>query len=98
MRSCNLCEGKFWPSHESEGGWALIGDGEGALEGDADAAEGAFLEEAADQGDAMGHAARGRKFWQRVMRIGGPVGARFGDLDEAGAQGEGGVASVVADG
>ena len=32
----------------SEGRRALINDGKGTLEGDADAAEGAFLEEAAD--------------------------------------------------
>src|SRR5712664_3090840 len=83
---------------QSEGGRALVGDGEGALEGDADAAESAFVEEAADQGDAVGHAARGRKFWQGIFRIGGPVGARFGDFDEAGAERKRRVAGVVADG
>src|SRR5712664_1212075 len=83
---------------QSEGGWALVGDGEGALEGDADAAESAFVEEAADQGDAVGDAARGRKFWERIFGIGGPVRTRFGDLDEACAQGERRVAGVVADG
>ncbi len=46
----------------SEGGRALGGDGEGALEGDADAGECAFFEKAADQGDAVGHAARGENF------------------------------------
>src|SRR5260370_39916301 len=82
---------------ESEGGRALVGDGEGAFEGDADAAEGAFVEEAADEGDAVGDAARRRKFWERIFGIGGPVGACFGELDEACAERERGVAGVVAD-
>ncbi len=46
------CQGKHFqkqtPRGGSERGRALVGDGEGALEGDADAAECAFLEEAAD--------------------------------------------------
>jgi len=45
-----------------ERGRALGGDGEGAFEGDADAAEGAFFEEAADESDAVRNAARGRNF------------------------------------
>ncbi len=81
-----------------EGGRALVGDCEGALKSDADAAEGAFLEEAADQGDAVGHAAWGRKFWQGIFRVGRPVGTGFGDFDEAGAESERGVAGVIADG
>jgi hypothetical protein len=68
----------------SETGRTLVGDSEGLLEGNADATQGAFLEEAADQGDAVGHAARGRKLWQRIFRIRGPVRARFGNFDEAG--------------
>src|SRR5438132_8873567 len=61
------------PRGRSEGGRALGGDCEGALEGDADAAECAFLEEAADQGDAVRHAARWRKLGQRILRIGRPI-------------------------
>jgi hypothetical protein len=64
------------------------GDGEGALEGEAGAAESAFVEEAADQGDAVGNAARRRKLWQGIVRVGGPVGTRFGNFDEAGAKRE----------
>src|SRR6266853_1303970 len=59
----------------SESGRALGGDGEGALESDANAPEGAFLEETADQGDTVRHAAWGRKLWQRIFRIGSPVRA-----------------------
>src|SRR6266849_8429752 len=82
----------------SERGRALCGDGEGALEGDADAAEGAFLEETTDQGDAVRHAARWRKLWERVLGIGCPVGTCLRDLDEAGAEREGRVTGIVADG
>src|SRR5216683_181295 len=85
-------------SGESERGRALGGDGEGALESDADATEGAFFEETADEGDAVRHAARGRKFWERIFRIGSPVRAGLGDLDEAGSQSERRMAGVIADG
>src|SRR5882762_9076245 len=96
------CQGKHFQKYTqrsgSERGWALVGDGEGALQGDADAAEGAFFEEAAYEGDAVGHAARGRKFWERIFWIGGPVRTRLGDFDKAGTQGERRVPGVVADG
>src|SRR5216684_234462 len=45
----------------------------------------------------MGDAARRRKFWQRIFGVGGPVGTRFGDLDESGAQCKRRVAGLVAD-
>ena len=54
----------------SEGRRALGGDGEGALEGDAGAAEGAFFEEAADERDAVRHPALGVELRQRVLGIG----------------------------
>src|SRR5260370_3428602 len=85
-------------SGESERGRALGGDGEGALESDADAPEGAFLEETADQGDAVGHAARGRELWKGIFRIGSPVRAGLGDLDEASSKRERRMAGVIADG
>src|ERR1700731_1992779 len=96
------CQGKHFqkqtPRGGLEGGRALVGDGEGALQADADAAEGAFLEAAADQGDAVGLAAGGRKFWERIFWIGGPVRARLGIFNEAGARRKRRVAGVVADG
>src|SRR5258708_17237141 len=61
------------PAVESERGRALGGDSEGALEGDACAAEGAFLKETADERDAVGNAARLRKIMQRIFQIGLPV-------------------------
>src|SRR5713226_2446529 len=93
-----VCVGKFWDSRGSKRRRALVGDGEGALEGDPDATESAFLEEAPNEGDAVRHAARGRKFGQGIFGIGRPVRTRFRDFDETGAQGERGVAGVVADG
>src|SRR5216684_9048429 len=85
-------------SGESERGRALGGDGEGALESDADAPEGAFLEETPDQGDAVGHAARGRELWKGIFRIGSPVRAGLGDLDEASSKRERRMAGIIADG
>ena len=55
----------------------LFGDGEGAFEGDACCAEGAFFEEAADERDAVRYAAWRIEFWQRVFGIGRPVAAGF---------------------
>src|SRR6266567_3839706 len=74
------------------------GDGEGAFEGHAGAAESAFVEEEANQSDAVGNAAGRREFRQGMLRVGCPVRARFGDFDKASAKRERGVASVVADG
>src|SRR5260370_40135834 len=85
-------------SGESERGRALGGEGEGARESDADAPKGAFLEETADQGDAVGHAARGRELWKGIFRIGSPVRAGLGDLDEASSKRERRMAGIVADG
>src|SRR6266704_1347188 len=85
-------------SRESERGRALAGNCEGTLEGDADATQRAFFKEAADQGDAVGHAARRGKLRQRIFRIGRPVRARLGNFNEAGAQRERGMPGLVADG
>src|SRR5438132_12916346 len=76
------------PRGRSEGGRALGGDSEGALEGDADAAECAFLEEVADQGDAVRHTARWRKLGQSILRIGRPVRTSLRTFDKAGTEGE----------
>src|SRR6266700_7118572 len=85
-------------SRESERGRALGGDCEGALEGDANTTQCAFFKEAADQGDAVGHAAWRGKLRQRIFRIGRPVRARLGNFNEAGAQRERGMPGLVADG
>ena len=39
-----------------EAGWSFVGDMEGVFQGEADAGDGAFVEEAADEGDAVGDA------------------------------------------
>ena len=66
----------------------LGSDVEGFFEGEACASEGAFVEEAADEGNAVGDAARGRESGEGMRRVGGPVAAGFGDFDETGAEGE----------
>lgn len=38
----------------------------------------------------MGDAALGRESWPGVVGVGGPVAAGLGDVDEAGAEGQGG--------
>ena len=77
----------------------MLGDDvEGAFEGEAGAAEGAFFEEAADYGDAVGDAAGWGEFWDGAAGVRGPVGAGFGDFDETGAHGERGLAGEIGDG
>ena len=66
----------------------LRGDRESAFESDAGLEEGGFVEEPGEQGDAMGGAAWRAEFGKRVGRIGGPVAAGFGNLDEAGPESE----------
>src|SRR5919108_4349971 len=73
-------------------------DGEGTFKRDAHAAYRAFVEETAYQCDAMRNPARGRKFGQRMLRVGGPIGARLADFHKTGAQRERRVAGIVADG
>src|SRR6266481_7787821 len=83
---------------DSEPWWSLHRDGESALECKPDASESALVEELPYQSNAVGHAARGREFWERIFRIGGPVRARLGDFDEAGAERERGMTGLVANG
>ena len=78
-----------------EAGWVFAGYVEVALEGEACVCDGAFVEEAADEGDAVGDSARWIEFWERVVGVWSPVAAGFGDFDEAGAEGERGVAGEV---
>src|SRR5690349_4462267 len=73
-------------------------DGEGALEGHAYLAKQAFVEQAADQSDAMGNAAWRGKLRQRIFRVRRPVGARLANFDETSAKRERRMAGVVADG
>ena len=83
---------------ELEAGWIFAGYVEVLFEGKAGSGDGAFVEEAADEGDAVGDATGWVELWERVVGVGGPVAAGLGDLDEAGAEGEGGVAGEVGDG
>src|ERR1700752_4533345 len=84
----------FW----LKAGGIFAGYVEVLFEGQAGAGDGAFVEEAADEGDAVGDAAGWGEFWQGLCGVGGPVAAGLGDFDEAGAEGEGGVAGEVGDG
>src|SRR5580704_13309705 len=58
---------------------------------------GAFLEEAAYQGYAMGNPARWRKFGKRILGIRRPVRTCLAHLNEAGAERDRWMAGVVAD-
>ena len=58
-----------------------------ALEGEAGTGDGALVEEAADEGDAVGDAAGWGEFWEWVIGVGSPVAAGFGDFYEARAEG-----------
>ena len=62
--------------------WPLLRDVEGALEGHADAAEHAFIEELADKRHAVGDAARRVELRQGMFGIRGPVAARLADFDK----------------
>src|SRR5260370_37508942 len=72
-------------SRESEGGRALAGDCEGALKGDADATQCAFFIEAADQRDAVGHAARRRETKPLDFSVAPPVPTPPRSLTQAAA-------------
>jgi len=79
--------------------WRVLGDYvEGAFQGEAGAAQSAFFEEAADQGYAVGDAARRGEFRDGAAGVGGPIGAGFSDFDETGAHGERGLAGEIGDG
>src|SRR5947207_4113769 len=81
-----------------EAGRMVGSDGEGAFERNANAAKRAFVEVTANQSDGVGNAAGRSEFWQRVLRVGGPVGARLADLDETGAKRERRMTGIVAGG
>ena len=49
-----------------------------------DATQGAFVEQPADQRDAVRHAARRIELRQRMMGVGSPVAASFRNFNEAG--------------
>src|ERR1035441_741066 len=70
----------------------------GALESQAGTGERALIEEAADEGDAVGHAAGWRKLGQRAGGVGRPIAARLRHFDEARAEGERRMSGEVADG
>ena len=57
-----------------------------------------LFEEAADQGDAVGDAARRIEFGRRAAGVGRPVGAGFGDFHKSGAHGERRMAGEIGDG
>src|ERR1017187_10705697 len=70
----------------------------GALESRAGTSQRALIEEAADEGDAVRHAAGWRKLGQRAGGVGRPIAACLGHVDEARAEGERGMSGEVADG
>src|SRR5271165_2202651 len=72
-------------------------DVEGSLERHASFCQCAFVEEAADQRDAVRHTARWREPGQWMLLIGSPIAARLRLLDKAGAQRQRGMTGIVAD-
>src|SRR5579862_4942792 len=66
----------------------LIHNTERGFEREPCASQPSFLKKLADQGDTMRHAPRRRKSRQRMIRIGGPVASRLGDLHEPGPERE----------
>src|SRR5207237_1846178 len=71
---------------------------ESAFQRDAHASNRSFVEQAAYQGYAVGHAAWRRELGQRMCRVRRPIAARLRNLHEAGAQREAGMAGKVRDG
>jgi len=83
---------------QKEGG-ALVGHGKGALEGDADATEGAFFEEAADQRDCRGAPGAGEKILGEDFLGRGAQSERASETStKSGAESERRMAGVIADG
>ena len=66
----------------------LAGYIEGTLQSEPGSADCALIEQASNEGDAMGYAAGRREFGQRVSGVGRPVAARLGDFHKTGAKGE----------
>src|SRR5437763_294255 len=71
------------------------GHAEYAFEREARARNRPFVEQTAEQRDAVGHAPRRREFWQRIVWIGCPIAARLRHADESGPQREGGMSREV---
>src|SRR5580765_2033161 len=95
-RATRLCS--LFLQEPSEAWRALRGHVEGPLECQAGASHGTLVEEAADERDAVRHAARRRESGERVGGIGRPIAARLRHLDEAGTEGQRGMAGEVTDG
>src|SRR5215813_13513686 len=76
----------------------LVHNVEGALESDASGAESSLFKQTTNQSDTVRDAAWRTKFWQRILGVGSPVAASFGDLDETSAQSERRLAGKVGDG
>ena len=72
----------------SEAGWGFGGYVEVMFEGYPGAGYGAFFEEAAYEGDAVGDSMGCAEFGEWVVGVGCPVAARLSDIDEACAEGE----------
>ena len=82
---------------KSEAGWSLGCYIEFAFECDASLAERAFVEQAADESDAVGNATRRGELRQGMGGVGSPIAAGFRDFDEASAESERRMAGVVGD-
>src|SRR5205085_10391560 len=82
----------------SEAGWPLGGNIEGALQSQPGSSDGAFIEQASDQRDAVRHAAGRREFGERVRGVGSPIAARLRNFHEAGRDGERRMSGEVGDG
>ena len=67
--------------------WVFLRYVEVAFEREASAGDRAFVEEPADEGNAVRDSARWVEFWERFGWIRSPVAAGFGDFNETGAQG-----------
>jgi hypothetical protein len=76
----------------------MVPHAESALQCEPSAPDRTLIEEPPDQSDAVRHSARRRELRQRVIRIGGPVAARLGHLDEARAQCQRGMSGEVRNG
>jgi len=77
---------RVWNRARSEAWRMLFRDVEGALQRDSGRSQNAFVERLGDEGDAVRNAARRRNFGNGCAGSGAQSLARFGDLDEAGAQ------------
>ena len=86
----------FLTSRFSDRG-ALVGYVEGVFKGYARLDDSGFVEQLADEGDAVGYAAGWAELWQGMGRVRGPVAAGLAYLHEARAQSERGVTCEIGD-